>query len=139
MQKLMKMKYNLLFFGLLLVTSIVVLSSYTNVSQDPWSIPAEYEEMVNPVEADSESLKIGKRLYNKHCKSCHGKEGLGDGSKAAQLDTPCGDLSSEEYKSQSDGAKFYKSKIGRDEMPNYEKKIRDDEDIWHIINYMDQF
>ena len=73
---------------------------------------------------------------SKHCKSCHGSKGLGDGSKAAQLETLAGDFSLDSFKENSDGALFYMSFIGRDEMPNFEKKISDDEDRWAIINYV---
>ncbi|MBT8191567.1 MAG: cytochrome c [Bacteroidia bacterium] len=106
---------------------------------EPWEVPAKYENMENPEEASSESLKIGKSLWKKHCSSCHGKEGLGDGHKAEQLDTPAGDFTTEEFQAQSDGAIFYKSKFGRDEMPSYEKKIPYDEDMWHLVNYMRTF
>ena len=128
----MATKQILIMLGLILVFG----SAFVLIDQDPWPVPPEYEEMVNPIEADDESLDIGKALYKKHCLSCHGKEGLGDGTKAAQLDTPCGDFSSDEFNEQSDGALFYKSWIGRDEMPNFEKKIPDEEDVWHIVNYM---
>ncbi|MDH3648775.1 MAG: cytochrome c [Saprospiraceae bacterium] len=110
-----------------------------NTSQTEWTVPEKYEKMANPVASDKESLSIGKSIYNQHCKSCHGKEGLGDGSKAAQLDTPAGDFTAPEFAEQSDGALFYKSWIGRDEMPNFEKKIPDEEDVWHVVNYMRTF
>lgn len=129
--------------SILFAASAIVIFMFFNFGMveqiQPWEVPDEYENMVNPVEADSESLKIGKQLWKKHCASCHGKEGLGDGRKAEQLDTPAGDFSTEEFHAQSDGAMFYKSKIGRDEMPNYEKKIPDDEDIWHLVNLMRTF
>jgi len=104
--------------------------------QDIWEVPEKYVNMENPTSSDKESLKYGKSLYSKHCKSCHGKEGLGDGPKAAQLDTPSGDFTEEDFQSQSDGALFYKAREGRDDMPTFKKKIADDEDMWLIINYL---
>ncbi len=100
-----------------------------------WDIPSKYVKMEN-LYADEDLNKVGKMLYSKHCKSCHGNKGLGDGPKAKQLETFPGDLSSEEFQAGSDGELFYKSIIGREEMPNYEKKITDDEDRWAIINYI---
>jgi mono/diheme cytochrome c family protein len=119
----------------------IMFMAFISADQDvpPWDIPDKYMKMKNDVTADKESISIGKELYVQHCKSCHGKEGLGDGTKAAQLDTPCGDFTMEEFWEQSDGEMFYKSYIGRDEMPNFEKKIPDPEDIWHVINYMKTF
>ena len=93
--------------------------------------------MQNPTDAsNAEDLSVGKNLYMQHCKSCHGKEGLGDGSKAEELDTPSGDFSSEEMQAQTDGEIFYKTKEGRDDMPSFSKKIPDDEDIWLIVNFV---
>ena len=116
--------------------SLLVLGAFIGVQNDPWPVPEKYENMENPVEADKASINIGKVLYSQHCKSCHGKEGWGDGPKAAQLDTPCGDFSSEEFQAQSDGAIFYKTREGRDDMPSFSKKIPAAEDIWHIVNYV---
>ncbi|MBN2520619.1 MAG: c-type cytochrome [Bacteroidales bacterium] len=131
----------LLLIPVISIIIIVVLSSFSIMQQKmpkPWAVPAEYKNMKNPVAADAESINIGKGLYNKHCASCHGKKGLGDGVKARPLETFPGDLSSEEYKKQTDGEHFYKSKFGRDEMPSYEGKIPD-EDIWHMVNFMRTF
>ncbi len=106
---------------------------------EPWEIPEMYKKMENPYKDDVSLNKVGKMLYAKHCKSCHGNRGLGDGPMAKNLETFSGDFSSEEFQNQSDGVLFYKSFIGRDEMPNYEKKITDDEDRWAIINFLRTF
>ncbi|MCT4602108.1 MAG: c-type cytochrome [Marinifilum sp.] len=105
----------------------------------PWEIPAEYKKMENPIANDKASINKGKMVYMKHCRSCHGNTGLGDGPKAARLKTFPGDFSTAEFQAQSDGELFYKSIIGRDEMPNYEKKIPGKKDQWAVINYMRTF
>ncbi|MBL7113855.1 MAG: cytochrome c [Bacteroidales bacterium] len=106
--------------------------------QDSWEVPAKYKSMKNPITADDASINSGTLLYKKHCASCHGKVGLGDGVKARQLETFPGDFSAAAYQDQTDGEHFYKTKFGRNEMPAYDKKVSDD-DIWHIINYMRTF
>jgi mono/diheme cytochrome c family protein len=103
--------------------------------QEKWVVPDEYVNMQNPTDP-SVDLAIGKALYNKHCKSCHGKEGYGDGPKADEMTGDLGDFSSAEYQAQTDGELFYKSTFGRDDMPEYTKKMPDDEDRWLIVNYM---
>ncbi len=110
--------------------------AFTVDIQDIWEVPEKYVNMENPTSSDKESLRYGKSLYSKHCKSCHGKEGLGDGPKAAQLDTPSGDFTEEDFQAQSDGAIFYKTREGRDDMPTFKKKISDTEDVWLIVNYL---
>jgi mono/diheme cytochrome c family protein len=119
------------------VTFISMALSFQEASE-PWEVPAKFKSMKNPTTADAESLKMGKMLYSKHCSSCHGKTGLGDGIKARSLETHPGDFSSDAYHSQTDGEHFYKSKFGRNEMPRFENKIPD-EDIWHIVNYINTF
>jgi len=103
---------------------------------EPWLVPEKYQKMTNPVKSSSESIKTGKALWVKHCQSCHGKTGLGDGPKAAQLDTEPGDLSTATLQKQSDGALFYKTFEGRKDMPSFKKKIPDQEDVWNIVNFI---
>lgn len=109
--------------------------SFTNIVQDKWVVPDKYVKMKNPVPADQDA-SIGKSLYEKHCKSCHGKEGYGDGPKAADMKGDLGDFSSAEFQKQTDGELFYKTTTGRDDMPEFTKKMAEDEDRWLVVNYM---
>lgn len=109
--------------------------SFTTLVQEEWKVPAKYETMKNPIAAKTDAA-IGKSLYTKHCKSCHGAEGYGDGPKADGLDGDLGDFSTAEFQAQSDGALFYKTTTGRDDMPEFAKKVPSDEDRWLIVNYM---
>ncbi len=123
-------------FKILMIIGIVSFAFYSFISldQEEWKVPAKYEKMTNPTDPKVD-MAIGKSLYAKHCKSCHGKTGLGDGTKADEVDGDLGDFSSKEFQAQSDGALFYKSYIGRDDMPNYEKKMSE-EDTWLVVNFM---
>lgn len=112
-----------------------VFFSFTTLMQEKWVVPAKYVTMKNPVPADQDA-SVGKSLYDKHCKSCHGKEGYGDGPKAAEMKGDLGDFSTEEFQAQTDGELYYKTTIGRDDMPEFTKKLPDDEDRWLIVNYM---
>jgi mono/diheme cytochrome c family protein len=114
------------------------LVSFDSYQGDPWDIPAKYLAMENPTDpSDDDCLDVGKSLYVRHCKSCHGSEGFGDGKKAGEIDTEMPDITTDEYKGQKPGAKYYQSFIGRDDMPNFEKKITNEEDRWCVINYID--
>ncbi len=101
-----------------------------------WVVPDKYKTMKNPVKFDKTAAAT---LYSTHCKSCHGKEGLGDGPKAAQLDTKSGDFSAATFQKQPDGALFYKTLEGRDDMPSFKKKLPDENDIWQLVHYMRTF
>lgn len=122
------------FFMIIGIVSFTVYS-FTSEVQDEWIVPAEYVNMKNPTDP-SVDLAIGKSLYSKHCKSCHGKEGYGDGPKAKDVEGDLGDFSSSEYQAQTDGELFYKTSFSRGDMPEYTKKMPDDEDRWLIVNYM---
>lgn len=102
-----------------------------------WDIPEKYKKMENPHKGDKSLDRIGKMLYAKNCKSCHGNKGQGDGPRAKQIDVPMYDLTTEEFQSKySDGEIYYMSFIGRDEMPNFESEIPTEEDRWAIVNYI---
>ena len=124
-------------FKLLTIIGVVALAliSFTNIVQDEWVVPEKYLNMKNPTDPKVD-LNIGKQLYSKHCKSCHGAEGYGDGPKAEDQDGDLGDFSTAEFQAQTDGALFYKTTSGRNDMPEYVKKMPDDEDRWLVVNYM---
>ncbi|MHC1705340.1 MAG: cytochrome c [Tenuifilaceae bacterium] len=124
--------------GILLVLVIGITFTASAQKAKPWDVPAKNKTMKNAVKADDASINAGKVLYNKNCASCHGKTGLGDGPKAKGLETFPGDFSKADFQNQTDGDLFYKTKVGRDEMPKYQGKI-DDEGIWQMVNYMRTF
>jgi mono/diheme cytochrome c family protein len=129
------------FFTLLIVSGSLVLLSFT-LSQNqqpgkPWDIPAQYKNMKNPHASDASLLRLGRNAYGKHCRSCHGRNGQGDGPMAAQLKTFPGDFTKEAWqKKYNDGEIYFMSIIGRDEMPNFESAIPDMEERWALVNFI---
>ena len=134
--KLNKQKFTISLASLLAVVLMFAFTVPQQKKGEPWDIPAKYKNMKNPHQGDKSLLRVGKSIYVKHCASCHGKSGLGDGSKAANLKTYPGDFSSDEFQSYKDGEIYYMSFIGRNEMPNFEKKVEYEEDRWAVINYI---
>jgi mono/diheme cytochrome c family protein len=127
---------------IILAIATVLGTSFTVKSfQDkkPWPVPDNYKTMKNPVAKGADGIATGKELYNQHCKSCHGAKGLGDGPKAAQLKTEPGDFATAAFQAQPDGAIFYKTSEGRDDMPSFKKKIPDADERWSIVLYMRSF
>ena len=103
----------------------------------PWVIPTKYKTMKSTIKAGDASINsVGKELYNKHCKSCHGVKGLGDGPKSAMMKTAMPSFADKKFQAQTDGEIYYQSIVGRDEMPNFEKKILDEDDRWALINFL---
>ena len=125
--------------ALLIVAAGFISTSFTEENyQDkkPWVVPDAAKNKKSPIASDADAIATGKTLWNTHCKSCHGVKGLGDGSKAAQLETEPGDFSKATTQSQSDGAIFYKTTEGRDDMPSFKKKIPDDDDRWSLVQFI---
>jgi mono/diheme cytochrome c family protein len=134
-------KYSFLTMPIIGISCLIMFSAFVFIQNEqkkgaPWDVPSKYKNMVNPYKKDASLIDVGKTLYIKHCRSCHGNTGLGDGVKAKSLATFPGDLKSSKFKAQTDGEIFYQSIIGRDEMPNYESKIPDEEDQWAVIMYI---
>lgn len=127
-------------FLTLLIGAIALLAFIVPQDQKiggPWDIPDEYKNMENPYKGDESLNRLGRATYNRHCRSCHGNKGLGDGPMARNLDTFPGDFSDAEFhKEHTDGEIYYMSFIGRDEMPNFESLIDDDEERWAVVNYI---
>jgi len=102
----------------------------------PWEIPAKYKAMKNPSKGDAASANVGKMLFAKHCKSCHGSLGLGDGPKASSMKTKIGSFKDAKFQAETDGEIYYQTVMGRDEMTAFDKKITDEEDRWAIVNFV---
>lgn len=130
---------NVLVVLALVVFGVAAMSFVTSQDQKkgaPWNVPAEYKSMKNPHAGKADLVPVGKMLWAKHCKSCHGNMGLGDGPKAASMKTFPGNFKDAAFQAQSDGVIYYQSIIGRDEMPNFEKKIPEAEDRWALVNFI---
>jgi mono/diheme cytochrome c family protein len=103
----------------------------------PWTIPDKYKTMTNPNAKNTDLVNVGKTLYAKHCKACHGSLGKGDGPKAALLETFPGDFSDKTFQSNTkDGELYYMAIIGRNEMPNFESKVPVEEDRWALVMFL---
>ena len=133
------MKTKLRFAALMIVTLIFISANMAMAQKagGPWTVPAKYKSMKSTVKAGDPSINtVGKDLFAKHCKSCHGTKGLGDGPKSASLKTIVPSFADKKFKAQADGDIYYQTFVGRDEMPNFEKKIIDEADRWALVNYI---
>lgn len=133
------MKLNNKLLSAIIIPFTFVFAALFMFQSSDWKVPEAAKKMKNPVEADKETLAIGKNIYAKHCRSCHGKNGEGDGSKAEELETFPGDFTTEEFQAQTDGELYYKTTEGRDDMPEFKKKIASDEDRWIVVAYLRTF
>lgn len=96
----------------------------------------EGRALENPVPATADSVAAGRQRYVFMCRECHGNTGLGDGDMAhAGGDIP--DFTDDVWlHGPSDGEMFLVIKEGvTADMQPYADRL-DDEDIWHLVNYL---
>jgi mono/diheme cytochrome c family protein len=127
-------------FAALIITAIIFIAANVAMAQKaggPWIIPSKYKSMKSTVKAGDPSINtVGKDLFAKHCKSCHGSKGLGDGPKSASLNTIIPSFADAKFKAQAAGDVYFQSFVGRNEMPNFEKKVTDEGDRWALVAYI---
>lgn len=105
-----------------------------------YGVPPEYQNAKSTIESSSATLLEGGQLYNNHCTSCHGANGLGNGEAGKSLmPSPAllsymikRPVSADEYLlwAISDGGNQFQTS-----MPAFKDKIARD-DIWKIIAFM---
>jgi len=136
----MKKNLNVLFLSMSVILGMIVLLAFTapqdQKTKEPWQIPAKYKAMKNPHKADAASVNVGKLLYAKHCKSCHGGTGLGDGPKASSMKAKMESFKDAKFQAQTDGEIYYQTYVGKGEMVPFDKKIADEEDRWAVVNFL---
>ncbi len=130
----MKKNASVLIAGLFAIGLLAFIPK--SMYQDPWPVPDAYKKKINPLKRDATSVVTGKALYNQYCKSCHGTKGKGDGPRASLLDTKSSDFTKAVFQSQTDGALYYKTEMGRKDMPSFKTIIPDANSIWAVINYL---
>jgi len=96
----------------------------------------EAQKLKNPVPRDAASIEEGKKLYMRHCASCHGPGGKGDGGMALAGGTPS-NLTDETWDhGSSDGEIFTVIRDGTSaDMEAYKDKLTEKQ-IWHLVNYI---
>ncbi len=127
----------LIVFSTVLFFSFMAAPDQDKKKGEPWEIPTEYKNKKNTYADDESLLRLGRGTYGRHCRSCHGRAGEGDGPMAAQLETFPGDFTNAEWQQKyNDGEIYYMSFVGRKEMPNFEDKISDEEERWAVVNFI---
>ena len=88
-----------------------------------------------PAGGVADSASVGKQLYAKHCESCHGESGHGDGPAAKALEREPGNLADPQLIKKSDYVLFSQITKGKKPMPSYDKKLTEQE-RWAIVHYV---
>ena len=68
-------------------------------------------------------------MYERYCLACHGTEGKGDGKRALKLNVQPGDFTTVSFSKETDGAVFYKTTTGHNDMPSFKRRIPSNDDL----------
>ena len=107
-----------------------------------WTAPDADKARVNPVEATPAALLKGRALYQKHCASCHGDKGKGDGPAESYEIEPATDLTDPALQERlTDGEMLWKMttglKSGTDViMPGIVQRVPAEEDRWKLVRFV---
>ncbi|MBS2213667.1 cytochrome c [Carboxylicivirga mesophila] len=133
------MKKHLFKLAVIALWAIIHISFTTKTTKQEHTkkeVPAEYQNKENPYKDDASLKMIGLRNFNRHCVSCHGKKGKGDGVMSKNMKTPPGDLSAKYMEEYTDGELYYLSFVGIADRPDFMKLIPEEEAKWAVVNYV---
>ena len=103
-------------------------------------VDAQYAGKGRPRVPTAEDLATGKALFARHCASCHGEHGAGDGVAGAGLDPPPADVAFAARRPMaSDGYLLWAIAEGGvpvgSAMPPF-KDVLSEEEIWQVIGHL---
>lgn len=107
-----------------------------------WVAPDEEKARANPVESTPAALLKGRALYQKHCASCHGDKGKGDGPAESYEIEPATDLTDPQLQQRlTDGEILWKVTTGLKSgteviMPSIAQRVPAEEDRWKLVHFM---
>jgi hypothetical protein len=116
-------------------------------AEDPYEIPEIARNRKNPILRTELSLRGAQTLWKKHCETCHGVAGRGDGPNARLHEQRKGhaprNLTDRKVQENlTDGEIFWRVTKGIIEegnvviMPRYEQKIPSETERWQLVLYV---
>ena len=124
------------------VAILLLATAGRTASGDEWKAPDAERTRSNPVATTPKALQKGRALYQKHCATCHGDKGLGDGAAAPfNAAKPPSLADPERLRALTDGEMLWKITTGRREedevlMPAMAEKIPAEEDRWKLVAFV---
>jgi mono/diheme cytochrome c family protein len=126
-------------------TSLLALGIAAAVAAGPeagkWTAPEAEKARANPVEPSPAVLLKGQALYQKHCASCHGDKGKGDGPAESLNTEPATDLTDRALQERlTDGEILWKITTGLRSgtdviMPGIARRVPLEEDRWKVVRF----
>ena len=116
-------------------------SSAASAAEAAGGVVAAQEEsapQANPIAMSEESVRAGRRVFGRFCRSCHGMRADGQGMTAPSGSRPANLVDDEWDHGSTDGEIFQVIREGVPpayDMDAWEGRITDD-DIWNIVNFL---
>jgi mono/diheme cytochrome c family protein len=121
---------------LALLTIFVAAAAAIVFSLTSWHVPAAARKLKNPVPPTEDAVDNGMFNFMKHCKSCHGESGDGNGPRAASLSIkPTNFTDASLMGEHTDGELYYQITHGNSPMPPFQGKLTDTE-RWELVDYI---
>jgi len=120
--------------GLLPALVLALLSSRVSAQDipaggsDDWKTPASTAELRNPYAGTENHRLAGKKLYQRYCSSCHGKDAGGTARIPA--------LTSSKVRESNEGRLFWYIRNGNSRvgMPSWSRLP--DQQIWQLVTFL---
>ncbi len=114
----------------IVVSFLLLAFSFSAFSQsEKWLVTADNAKKNNPLTINPKNMAVGKNVFMRSCKACHGINADGKGR------TQSPNLIADEFQKQTDGAIFFKVFTGKNKMPSFKAKLKEEE-IWSVVNYL---
>lgn len=137
----------LIFLAFLAVSVVAGPPPAVQDPEDPYEIPEVAVNRKNPILRTDLSLRGAQTLWKKHCETCHGVSGRGDGPNARLHEqrkghAPRNLTNPKVQENLSDGEIFWRISKGIIEegnvviMPKYETKIPSETERWQLVLYV---
>ena len=121
----------------IIIAALTACLPLSLIAKKPWKAyndptladaPAKARSLENPYAGKPEAVQAGKKLYTRHCASCHGADAKG------REDAPS--LFSAEVQNATPGATFWFLKNGnlKGGMPSWSRLP--DQQLWQLVSYL---
>lgn len=132
-----KSKAGLIWLALAVIVVLATVAMFNALAG--WRVPESARKLQNPFPATEANLREAGEAYTKHCKSCHGVNGDGNGERADQLSAMPSDFTdAQEMSRATDGELYWKITHGRRPMPAFASKLTDKQ-RWELVDYIRTF
>lgn len=137
----------LMFLALLTVSTLAATLPAAQDPEDPYEIPEIARNRKNPILRTDLALRGAQTLWKKHCETCHGVAGRGDGPNARLHEqrkghAPRNLTNPKVQENLTDGEIFWRISKGIIEegniviMPRYDTKIPSETERWQLVLYV---